>query len=137
MPTRTIGMIVIDQQVLVAYDGTGPLPCGATAWTSQRRCQVIVTGLIVTVPFTGLAGAVAMLWGHGIGLADVLLAAGLYTITGFCVTVGSAGSTRTAASRCPLPADRAGDRRFDEVSGGRDRLGRDPPAPPRLHRPPG
>jgi stearoyl-CoA desaturase (delta-9 desaturase) len=49
---------------------------------------VAVTGLIVMAPFAGLAVAVTMLWGHGIGLADVLLAVGLYLITGFGVTVG-------------------------------------------------
>jgi stearoyl-CoA desaturase (Delta-9 desaturase) len=80
---------VIDQDVRGKYDGTGPFPViGATAWTGQRRTQVAVTGLIVGAPFAGLAVAVAMLWGHGIGLADVFLAAGLYVITGFGVTVG-------------------------------------------------
>jgi stearoyl-CoA desaturase (delta-9 desaturase) len=80
---------VINQDVRGSYDGTGPFPvAGATAWTGQRRTQVAVTGLIVMAPFAGLAVAVAMLWGHGIGLADVLLAIGLYAITGFGVTVG-------------------------------------------------
>jgi stearoyl-CoA desaturase (delta-9 desaturase) len=81
---------VIDQEVRRAgYDGTEPFPASVpTAWTGQRRTQVAVTGLIVTAPFAGLAVAVAMLWGHGIGLADVLLAVGLYLITGFGVTVG-------------------------------------------------
>ncbi len=80
---------MINQDVRGSYDGTGPFPvAGATAWTGQRRTQVAVTGLIVMAPFAGLAVAVAMLWGHGIGLADVLLAVGLYVITGFGVTVG-------------------------------------------------
>jgi stearoyl-CoA desaturase (delta-9 desaturase) len=80
---------VIDQDVRRSYDGTGPFPVAdATAWTGPRRTQVAVTGLIVMAPFAGLAVAVAMLWGHGIGLADVLLAIGLYAITGFGVTVG-------------------------------------------------
>jgi stearoyl-CoA desaturase (Delta-9 desaturase) len=50
--------------------------------------RVVSAGLIVIVPFAGLAVAVAMLWGHGIGLADMLLAVGLYTVTGFGATVG-------------------------------------------------
>ena len=80
---------MIDQDVRRSYDGTGPFPVAdATAWTGPRRTQVAVTGLIVMAPFAGLAVAVAMLWGHGIGLADVLLAIGLYAITGFGVTVG-------------------------------------------------
>jgi len=80
---------VIDQQARARYDGTGPFPGrAAAAWTGRRRLQLVSVGMIVIVPFAGLAVAVAMLWGHGIGLADVLLAAGLYTITGFGVTVG-------------------------------------------------
>jgi stearoyl-CoA desaturase (Delta-9 desaturase) len=80
---------VIDQDAPGGYDGTGPFPVGGAAvWTGQRRTQVAVTGLIVLAPFAGLAVAVAMLWGHGIGLADVLLGVGLYLITGFGVTVG-------------------------------------------------
>ena len=84
---------MIDQEVRPAgYDGTEPFPAtlatAPAAWTGPRRAQVAVTGVIVTVPFAGLAVAVAMLWGHGIGLADVLLAVGLYLVTGFGVTVG-------------------------------------------------
>ena len=80
---------MIDQEVRTRYDGAEPFPgsVGVTPVT-QRRVQVIVTALIVIVPFAGLAVAVAMLWGHGIGLTDVLLAVGLYLITGFGVTVG-------------------------------------------------
>ena len=78
-----------DQDARGGYDGTGPFPAGGAAvWTGQRRTQVAVTALIVLAPFAGLAVAVAMLWGHGIGLADVLLGIGLYLITGFGVTVG-------------------------------------------------
>src|ERR1019366_5867400 len=90
MPTRgRLGAIVIDQEVRTRYDGAEPFPgsVGVTPVT-QRRVQVIVTALIVIVPFAGLAVAVAMLWGHGIGLTDVLLAVGFYLITGFGVTVG-------------------------------------------------
>jgi stearoyl-CoA desaturase (delta-9 desaturase) len=80
---------VIDQDVRGSYDGTGPFPDGGAAdWTGQRRTQVAVTGLIVLAPFAGLAVAVALLWGHGIGLADVFVAVGLYLLTGFGVTVG-------------------------------------------------
>ncbi len=80
---------MIDQEVRIRYDGAEPFPAsGGMTSTGQRRAQVIVTALIVIAPFAGLAVAVAMLWGHGIGLTDVLLAVGLYLITGFGVTVG-------------------------------------------------
>jgi stearoyl-CoA desaturase (delta-9 desaturase) len=86
---RRIGEIVTDQQSRAGYDGTGPFP-GTTgvARAGLSRSRAVTAGLIVIVPFAGLAIAVAMLWGHGIGLADVLLAAGLYAVTGFGVTVG-------------------------------------------------
>jgi len=82
-------VIVIDQRTAAGYDGTGPFPgVVGPELTGRRLWQVMVTGLIVVVPFAGLAAAAAMLWGHGIGPADVLLAAGLYTLTGFGVSAG-------------------------------------------------
>jgi stearoyl-CoA desaturase (delta-9 desaturase) len=80
---------VIGQQWRAAYDGTAPFPGSAgVARTGARRARVTSAGLIVIVPFAGLAVAVATLWGHGIGLTDVLLAVGVYVVTGFGVTVG-------------------------------------------------
>jgi stearoyl-CoA desaturase (delta-9 desaturase) len=77
------------QRAAAVYDGAGPFPgSAAEAWTGRRRLQVVATGLIVTLPFAGLAAAVWLLWGHGLGFADVLLAAGFYTVTGLGVTVG-------------------------------------------------
>jgi len=71
------------------YDGTGPFPGGdAGPRTLQGKVQVAVTVAIVLVPFAGLAAAVYLAWGHGIGLADVLLAVALYMITGLGVTIG-------------------------------------------------
>jgi stearoyl-CoA desaturase (delta-9 desaturase) len=80
---------VIDQEAPIRYDGAEPFPGSVGVRPAgQQRVQVIVTALIVILPFAGLAVAVAMVWGHGIGLTDVLLAVGLYLITGFGVTVG-------------------------------------------------
>ncbi|MCW2915198.1 MAG: acyl-CoA desaturase [Actinomycetia bacterium] len=81
---------MIDQTAAAArYDGVEPFPSiVAGSWTGARRLQVVLTGLIVTVPFAGLAIAVWMLWGHGLGLTDVLLAVAFYLVTGFGVTVG-------------------------------------------------
>jgi stearoyl-CoA desaturase (delta-9 desaturase) len=71
-----------------AYDGAAPFPDSPAAAQTGGRLQVVVTGLIVGLPFAGLAAAVWLLWGHGLGFADVLLAAGLYAVTGLGVTVG-------------------------------------------------
>jgi stearoyl-CoA desaturase (Delta-9 desaturase) len=71
------------------YDGTEPFPDSeARPRTLHGRVQVGVTVAIVMVPFAGLAAAVYLAWGHGIGLADVLLALAFYTITGLGVTIG-------------------------------------------------
>ena len=47
-----------------------------------------MTVAFVVVPFAGLAAAVWLAWGHGLNLADVLLALAFYVITGLGVTVG-------------------------------------------------
>jgi stearoyl-CoA desaturase (delta-9 desaturase) len=71
------------------YDGTEPFPRGdAEPWTGGRRVQVALTGMIVGLPFAGLAAAVWMLWGQMIGVAEILLAVGFYLVTGLGVTVG-------------------------------------------------
>jgi len=72
------------------YDGTGSFPgAGVPAQTpAQRAVQVTVTGLIVIGPLAGLVAAVWLLWGRGVGLADMGLAAFFYLVTGFGVTVG-------------------------------------------------
>ena len=71
------------------YDGTQPFPgSDAGPRTTAGRVQAGVTLAIVLVPFAGLAAAVYLAWGHGVGLADVLLAVAFYAITGLGVTVG-------------------------------------------------
>ena len=55
---------------------------------AQRTGQLTVTGLIVAAPFAGLIAAVWLLWGRGVGVADLGLAALFYLVTGFGVTVG-------------------------------------------------
>jgi stearoyl-CoA desaturase (Delta-9 desaturase) len=80
---------MMDQTATVPYDGIAPFPPEAAhAWTGKRRLQTVLTALIAAVPFVGLAIAVWLAWGHGLGLTDVLLAVGLYMVTGFGVTVG-------------------------------------------------
>jgi stearoyl-CoA desaturase (Delta-9 desaturase) len=45
-------------------------------------------GLFVVVPFAAVVAAVPMLWGRYISLTDVLIAIGMYYLTGHGVTVG-------------------------------------------------
>ncbi|MFD0632299.1 acyl-CoA desaturase [Catenulispora yoronensis] len=47
-----------------------------------------MTALLVLAPFLGLAAAVWLFWGHGVGLTDLLLTGFFYFLTGFGVTVG-------------------------------------------------
>ena len=71
------------------YDGTAPFPdAGPSTRTPGRRIQVVATALIAGIPFAGLGVALWLAWGHGVGLADLLLMAGLYVLTGLGVTAG-------------------------------------------------
>ena len=54
----------------------------------QRAIQLTVIAAIVVGPFAGLVAAVWLLWGHGVGFADLGLAVFFYLLTGFGVTVG-------------------------------------------------
>ena len=47
-----------------------------------------MTAAIVLVPFAGLAVAVWLAWGHGLGLSDALLALAFYVLTGLGISVG-------------------------------------------------
>ncbi len=73
----------------IPYDGTASFPdSGSPVTTAAGRARAGVTTLFVVLPFAGLAVAVWLAWGHGLGLTDVLLAAGFYALTGLGVTVG-------------------------------------------------
>jgi stearoyl-CoA desaturase (delta-9 desaturase) len=83
-------MIVTASTTSAPYDGTGPFPAASAPvrTQAQRTGQVTVTGLIVVLPFAGLIAAMWLLWGRGVGWADLGLAALFYLVTGFGVTVG-------------------------------------------------
>jgi len=71
------------------YDGTAPFTGGSGApATLQGRARAAATAAFVVVPFAGLGVAVWLAWGHGLNLADILLATVFYVITGLGVTVG-------------------------------------------------
>jgi stearoyl-CoA desaturase (Delta-9 desaturase) len=77
------------QQRAPNYDGTAPFPDdGNPPATTEGRARVGVTAAFVILPFAGLAAAIWLAWGHGLGLTDVVLAAIGYLITGLGVTVG-------------------------------------------------
>ncbi|MGO9080061.1 MAG: fatty acid desaturase [Streptosporangiaceae bacterium] len=72
-----------------AYDGKTPFAqAGAPPSELGGPLQVGVTAALAGGPLAALAVAVWLLWGHGIGLADLLLMAALYLVTGLGVTVG-------------------------------------------------
>src|SRR6266567_6227561 len=83
-------MIVTASTTSAPYDGMGPFPAASAPvrTRAQRTGQVTVTGLIVVAPFAGMIAAIWLLWGRGVGLADLGLAAFFYLLTGFGVTVG-------------------------------------------------
>jgi len=76
-------MIVIDQKVRPPM--TAP---GLSRAAARRRGRVSGDGRWIVTGWSSRCRSPGWLlrrrcWGHGIGPADVLLAAGLYTITGF------------------------------------------------------
>ncbi|HCU93527.1 MAG TPA: acyl-CoA desaturase [Actinobacteria bacterium] len=76
-------------RVTDAYDGSTPFPDTAPGVLPiGGPLQVGVTAALAVLPLAGLATAIWLAWGHGVGLTDLLLLAGLYVITGLGVTVG-------------------------------------------------
>ncbi len=72
-----------------SYDGTTPFPDTAPGVLPVGGpLQVGVTAALAAAPLAGLAVAVWLAWGHGVGILDLLLMAGMYTVTGLGVTVG-------------------------------------------------
>ncbi len=74
----------------VPYDGTSAFPAAGlpAPALASRAIQLTVMTLIVVVPFAGLIAALWLLWGHGVGFADLGLAAFFYLLTGLGVTAG-------------------------------------------------
>jgi stearoyl-CoA desaturase (delta-9 desaturase) len=73
----------------VGYDGIAPFPgIDRKPCTGVGRARAAATMAIVVLPFAGLAAAAWLAWGHGLSLADILLAAAFYVVTGLGVTVG-------------------------------------------------
>src|ERR1700759_2079873 len=71
------------------YDGTASFPDdGRPPAPPAGRARAGLTILLLVVPFAGLAAAVWLAWGHGLGLTDLLLAGGFYALTGLGVTGG-------------------------------------------------
>ena len=101
------------------YEGTAPFPdTGGPPPTVGGAVRIAVTLAIVTVPFGGLAVAVWLAWGHGLRLADVLLAAAFYLVTGLGVTIGFHRLAHPPQlHRDAGAAGRAGYRGVDELRG--------------------
>jgi stearoyl-CoA desaturase (Delta-9 desaturase) len=71
------------------YDGTTPFPDTAPGELPVGGpLQVGVTAALAVVPLAALAIAIWLAWGHGVGMTDLLLMAGMYAVTGLGVTVG-------------------------------------------------
>ena len=83
------GAIAVSAQPPAGYDGCAPFPGGSRPpLTVEGGVRTAVTAVIVLVPFAGLAVAVWLAWGHGLGLANALLALAFYVLTGLGISVG-------------------------------------------------
>jgi stearoyl-CoA desaturase (Delta-9 desaturase) len=87
---RSSGTITVPSRLTADdCDGAAAFPdSGRPPSSVQGRVRVGVTTAFVVVPFAGLGVAVWLAWGHGLNLADTLLALAFYVITGLGVTVG-------------------------------------------------
>jgi stearoyl-CoA desaturase (delta-9 desaturase) len=54
----------------------------------KKTWEQVALALFVAVPFLALVAAVPVLWGWGLSWRDVIIAAGMYAVTGHGVTVG-------------------------------------------------
>jgi stearoyl-CoA desaturase (delta-9 desaturase) len=72
------------------YDGISAFPDvdAPPRPRADRVLQLVVTWILVAMPVGGLVAAVVLLWGHGVGLTDILLGLLFYVLTGLGVTVG-------------------------------------------------
>jgi hypothetical protein len=87
------------------YDGTTPFTgSDPPPGTFQGRVRAAGTAAFAVVPFAGLGVAVWLAWGHGLNLADVLLAAVLSRRRPHALTRSSLeafeSSASSVASRC-------------------------------------
>ena len=55
---------------------------------NKQRGEQTALYIFVLVPFLGLLGSVALLWGHGISLTDVGISVLMYAVAGHGITVG-------------------------------------------------
>lgn len=58
------------------------------AASAKRIAQALLTGVIVVGPLVALAVELVVLWGEAVHLRDVVMAGGLFLVTGHGVTVG-------------------------------------------------
>jgi stearoyl-CoA desaturase (delta-9 desaturase) len=53
-----------------------------------KPVQAALTLLVVVGPLVALTGAVVRLWGHGVGVRELLIGAAIYAVAGHGVTIG-------------------------------------------------
>lgn len=61
---------------------------GAEVPETKTWVQQVTLVLFITLPFVALAAAIPLLWGHGLGWRDALIAVFMYGLTGHGITVG-------------------------------------------------
>ena len=64
------------------------LPIHAAGQHGMPLAQRVTMFLSVVGPFVGFAGAVVLLWGKGVGVADLVAMALMYCVAGYGVTIG-------------------------------------------------
>ena len=70
------------------FPGSGSPESGAEVPDRKTWTQQIILVLLITLPFLALGAAIPLLWGHGLGWRDAVIALFMYGLTGHGVTVG-------------------------------------------------
>jgi stearoyl-CoA desaturase (Delta-9 desaturase) len=70
---------------------------------SQARLQRVALLVLTIGPFAGFVGAIAILWGRGIGVVDLALLVAFYVLSGLGVTVGYHRLLTHRSFRAPRP----------------------------------
>jgi stearoyl-CoA desaturase (delta-9 desaturase) len=65
-----------------------PTPAPVIATEPKRSWEQTALLLFVTLPFVAVLASGFLLWGHGIGWTDVVIATVMYFVAGFGITVG-------------------------------------------------
>jgi stearoyl-CoA desaturase (Delta-9 desaturase) len=79
---------VTPTELLLDPPDASPVPDDPSEPSSKTWTEQVLLALFLAVPFLALVAAIPALWGWGLGWHDLVIAGGMYVITGHGITVG-------------------------------------------------